>query len=38
MAVQLIPARFQALFESALQVYERKTGITLVQHPIAAEL
>jgi len=38
MAGQSGSARFQALFESALQVYERKTGITLVQHPLAADL
>jgi len=31
-------ARFQALFESALQAYEKKTGITLAQHPLARQL
>ena len=31
-------ARFQALFESALQAYEKKTGITLAQHPLALSL
>jgi len=31
-------AHFQALFESALRAYERKTGITLVQHPLAVKL
>jgi hypothetical protein len=31
-------ARFQALFESALQAYEKKTGITLAQHPLAVKL
>ena len=30
--------RFQALFESALQAYESKTGITLAQHPLAVDL
>jgi hypothetical protein len=38
MAGQSGSARFHALFESALQVYERKTGITLAQHPLAADL
>jgi len=28
-------ARFQALFESALQAYERKAGVSLAQHPLA---
>jgi hypothetical protein len=32
------PAHFQALFESALQAYEKKTGITLAQHPLARQL
>jgi len=32
-------APFQALsFESALQAYQKKTGITLAQHPIAVDL
>ena len=31
-------AHFQALFESALQAYERKTGFTLAQHPLAVKL
>jgi len=30
--------RFRALFESALQVYEKKTGITLPTHPLAVQL
>ena len=30
--------RFQALFESALQAYERKTGVKLAQHPLALDL
>ena len=31
-------ARFKAPFESALQAYEEKTGITLAQHPLARQL
>ena len=38
MADQTRSARFQALFESALQAYEKKTGITLAQHPLAGKL
>jgi hypothetical protein len=38
MADQSSSARFQALFESALQAYERKTGVTLSQHPLALDL
>jgi hypothetical protein len=29
---------FQALFESALQDYVKKTGITLAEHPLAVQL
>jgi hypothetical protein len=29
---------FQALFESALQAYHTKTGITLAEHPLAVKL
>ena len=29
---------FQALFESALQAYQTKTGITLAEHPLAVQL
>ena len=29
---------FQVLFESALRDYERKTGITLANHPLAQQL
>ena len=29
---------FQVLFESALQDYERQTGITLANHPLAEQL
>jgi hypothetical protein len=38
MADQSRSAHFQALFESALKAYERKTGITLAQHPLAVKL
>ena len=38
MADQSRSARFQALFESALQAYEKKTGITLAKHPLAVQL
>jgi hypothetical protein len=38
MAEQSGSARFQALFESVLQAYERNTGITLAQHPLALDL
>jgi hypothetical protein len=31
-------ARFQALFESALQAYQTKTGITLAEHALAVQL
>ena len=31
-------APFQQLFDSALQAYDRKTGITLFQHPLARRL
>jgi fungal STAND N-terminal Goodbye domain len=29
---------FRALFESAFQAYEKKTGITLAEHPLAMQL
>ena len=29
---------FRALFESALQAYEKKTGITLAKHPLTVQL
>jgi hypothetical protein len=38
MAAQSGSARFQALFESALKDYEKKTGITLSKHPLAVQL
>jgi hypothetical protein len=31
-------AHLQTLFESALQAYEKKTGVTLTQHPLAQQL
>src|SRR5579863_800319 len=31
-------APFQALFESALQAYEKKTGVALAQHPLAVDI
>jgi hypothetical protein len=31
-------ARFRSLFESALQAYDKKVGVTLAQHPLAAQL
>jgi hypothetical protein len=31
-------ARSQALFETALQAYEKKAGISLAQHPLAIKL
>jgi hypothetical protein len=31
-------SRFQALFESALRDYEKQTGITLANHPLAEQL
>jgi hypothetical protein len=30
--------RFQALFESALQAYEKNTGVTLAEHSLALQL
>ena len=31
-------AHFQALFDSALLAYEKKTGMSLAEHPLAAQL
>ena len=31
-------AHFQTLFDSALQAYEKKTGVPLAEHPLAAQL
>ena len=38
MDVQSGPARFSGLFEPALQAYEKNTGITLAEHPLAQQL
>ena len=38
MAQQPQSPRFQAQFEPALQVYEKKAGISLAQHPLAIKL
>jgi hypothetical protein len=38
MADQSGAARFQLLFESALQAYGKETGVTLAQHPLAVKL
>ena len=38
MAEQSEPTRFRGLFESALQAYEKKTGVILAQHPLAIRL
>jgi hypothetical protein len=31
-------ARFSSLFESALQSYEKKSGVMLAEHPLAVQL
>ena len=38
MTEQCGSSRFQVLFESALQAYQEKTGITLSRHPLAMKL
>jgi hypothetical protein len=38
MAHQSESARFQARFDSALQAYQKTTGIALVEHPVTVEL
>jgi hypothetical protein len=38
MAHQPGSARFQARFDSALQAYQKMTGITLVEHPVVVQL
>ena len=38
MAHQPESAHFQALFEPALQAYEKKAGVSLAQHPLAIKL
>lgn len=37
MAQQSGSPRFQALFESALEGYEKKAGVTLIEHPLAIQ-
>jgi len=38
MADQSASARFRVLFEAGLQVYEKKTSITLAAHPLAVQI
>ena len=38
MADQSGPTHLQAPFESALRAYEKKTGITLAEHPLAVQI
>jgi hypothetical protein len=38
MAEQSGPTHFRELFESALEAYEKKAGITLVEHSLAIQL
>jgi hypothetical protein len=38
MAYSSESTRFQALFEPALQAYEKKAGVSLAQHPLAIKL
>lgn len=38
MAEHSAPARFQGLFDTALQVYEKRTGITWSDYPLAERL
>jgi hypothetical protein len=38
MANQAESTRFRDLFESALQAYEKKAGVTLAEHPLAVRL
>jgi len=38
MAHQSESARFQALFEPALQAYEKRAGVSLARHPLAIKL
>ena len=38
MAHQSESTRFQALFEPALQAYEKKAGVSFAQHPLAIKL
>jgi hypothetical protein len=38
MSEQSARSRLQALFEAALEDYEKKTGIALAKHPLAEQL
>jgi len=38
MADQIVSTHFQAIFDSALQAYKKKTGITLAEHFLTAQL
>ena len=38
MADQFVSSHLQALFESALQAYKKRTGITLAEHPLTVQL
>jgi hypothetical protein len=38
MGDQSTSAHFQTLFDSALQAYEKNTGVSLADHPLAAQL
>ena len=38
MADKSASAHFQAVFNSAIEVYEKMTGVQLAQHPLAMEL
>jgi hypothetical protein len=38
MSDQSVPSHFQALFEAAFRDYEKQTGKTLANHPIAEKL
>jgi hypothetical protein len=38
MSEQSGPSRLRALFEAALEDYEKKTGIALAKHPLAEQL
>jgi hypothetical protein len=38
MSDQLASSQLRVLFEAALQDYEKKTGIELAKHPLAAKL
>jgi hypothetical protein len=38
MSEQSGPSRLRALFEAALEDYEKQTGIALAKHPLAEQL